>query len=165
MLNFLVIKITIMKKNIFLILVLLMVSQGCKKEKSLPPVIEIEKPFSGEQYTYGDTIFYNFNVSDDEAVTNVKVSISNSAYQAVISYNFINAGKYKEYSGIFLTEGIPITGSTYHFVVSATDGENETKAGRQLSRSRRLLKREIATSDRRICVPDNTTLSGSAGLS
>jgi hypothetical protein len=109
-----------------------MIIAACKKEKSLPPVIEIFEPNSGQQYTQGDTIFYKFSVSDDKAVTNVKALITNTANQAVLTHNFINAGKYKVYEGYFLTESFAVTGTTHQFVVSATDGENETKLGRQI---------------------------------
>ena len=122
----------LMGKNFLFILISITVLFGCKKETSSPPVVEITEPYSGQQFVQGDTIFYKFSVSDDEAVTNVKVSIYNHQNQIVLSHNYINAGIKKDYSGFFLTESFAILGTTHHFVVSATDGENETRSGKEL---------------------------------
>lgn len=121
-------------KSKFLVISLffVLIFYGCKKEENIPPVVEIFSPFSGQQYFQGDTIFYHFKVSDDEGVTNVKVAIANSSYQSITSRNYINAGKSKEYDGYFLTEGLATLGTTNHLIVTATDGNDETKAGREI---------------------------------
>ena len=120
-----------MRQYIFIILVMLTIA-GCKEKENIPPVVEIFEPYSGQFYAQGDTLFYHFKVSDDESVTNVRVSISNSSSQTTFSRNYINAGPTKEYKDYILTEGLSITGSDFSFVVSATDGEDETRVGKAI---------------------------------
>ena len=117
-----------MKKLLFLFLSLSVVLLSCKKKDEVSPYIQITSPNEYSNHDVLDTLAVVGTISDNEQLEYVKLSLLNEDNITVASVVTLFP-ETKEYSlnHEFIIDNILLESGEYNLLVTASDGENETR--------------------------------------
>lgn len=119
-----------MFRIIGLLFVLALLSAGCQKEKDETlPIIDFISPSPGLTVFLPDTLSVNASIKDDRQVRSVRLSLINSDAIAV-GPSFTNTYSEQEvnFNVAFVIDDITLESGPYSLQITASDGENESKA-------------------------------------
>jgi hypothetical protein len=114
---------------------LLLLFGGCKKnEDTQAPVIVITAPQAGSTYYYEDFITAGAQVTDNKNIASIKVSVTNSSGQEFLqAINYSPNTTSKTINTSFYHNDLYLTSGTYYVTITASDGENEMKAFKEIT--------------------------------
>ena len=117
-----------MKKLLFLFLSLSVVLLSCNKKDEISPNIQITSPNEYSNHDVLDTLAVVGTISDNEQLEYVKLSLLNENNVTVASVITLFP-ETKEYSlnHEFIIDNILLESGDYNLLVTASDGENETR--------------------------------------
>jgi hypothetical protein len=119
-----------MLRIIGVLFLLSLLSSGCRKEKDeTAPFIDFISPNSGLTFFLPDTLSVNATIEDDQQVQSVRLSLINSDAIAV-GPSFTNTYSEQEvnFNVAFVIDDITLESGPYSLQITASDGENESKA-------------------------------------
>jgi hypothetical protein len=117
-----------MKKLLFLFLSFSLALVSCKKKDEISPSVQITSPNEYSNHNVLDTLAVVGTISDNEHLEYVKLSLLNEDNITVASVVTIFP-ETKEYSlnREFIIDNILLESGDYNLLVTASDGENETR--------------------------------------
>jgi hypothetical protein len=117
-----------MKKLIFLFLCFSLALFSCKKKDEISPSVQITSPNEYSNHNVLDTLAVIGTISDNEHLEYIKLSLLNEDNIAVASVVTLFP-ETKEYSlnREFIIDNILLESGEYNLLVTASDGENETR--------------------------------------
>jgi hypothetical protein len=110
---------------------LVLFSFSCKKAETdeLGPVVLFNTPTENQPFNVYDNISINATISDETAITFVSVSLVNAQYIPVLSAVALPVSSPSmTINKQLYIDNIQITTGTYHLLVTASDGVNESRS-------------------------------------
>ncbi len=117
-----------MKKALVLFLLTPLLLFSCKKKDDISPYIQITSPNQNSNHNVLDTLTVVGLISDNEELEYVKISLLNENNLTVATAITIYP-ETKEYSlnREFIIDNILLANGNYNLLITASDGENETR--------------------------------------
>jgi len=117
-----------MKKIFLLSLLLPLFLFSCKKKDDISPYVQISSPSANASFNVLDTLAVVGTVSDNEQLEYIRISLlnENNIAVATVVTLFPPANEYT-LNREFIIDNILLESGTYNLVITASDGENETK--------------------------------------
>jgi hypothetical protein len=110
-----------------LVIITLALFPGCKKDQSdgSPPRIEITNPYDSQSYTAGDTIYADFSVSDNSAVSSISFGLVDANMAVALNAVQVTpAGNNGTYHLVYPIYDLHLASAVYYVKVTASDGYN-----------------------------------------
>lgn len=120
----------------FAVLFGILLSMGCKKEKtdSENPVITIHAPSTGSVFNFTEDIFISATVSDNINLESIRIQITNSSNQSFLNQiEYTNAGTEKNIQTHITHNDLYLNSGTYYVKITAKDNDNESILFRQIT--------------------------------
>ena len=115
------------QKIIFIALGLLFIFSCSKEKDEEPPVIVIDSPTHLQNINSGDTLQILGTISDDKNVQSVRIVLKdNNNINALSTASIELNSPTHNLNVLYFFDDIHMETGTYHFNISATDGENTT---------------------------------------
>ncbi len=117
-----------MNKLLFLFLFLSLVIFSCNKKDEISPYIQITAPNEYSNHNVLDTLSVIGTISDNEQLEYIKLSLLNE-YNIIVTSVVTLYPETNEYSlnREFIVDNILLESGEYNLLVTASDGENETR--------------------------------------
>lgn len=117
-----------MKKLLFLFLCFSLVLFSCKKKDEISPYVKITSPTAYSNYNVLDTLAVTGTISDNEQLEYVKLSLLNEDNITVATaVTLFPEAKEYALNHEFIIDNILLESGEYNLLVTASDGENETR--------------------------------------
>lgn len=121
-------------KHLFLLLFLVLLALGCKKDKDgTAPSVRIISPTEGETLSIPDTLLVRVEVSDDHIVESVTIDLLNTDGISVVTSALVSVqGPSATVERELIVNSEQLLSGTYTVVARATDGHNDGRAFRSI---------------------------------
>ncbi|MDZ4822026.1 MAG: hypothetical protein SH856_01045 [Flavobacteriales bacterium] len=120
--------------NIIICLLVAVILAACRKKDEVHPTVIIQLPSALASFDFGEFLHITATVSDDQKIETVVLQIINSNNIAVLAPVHINGNGNKELEIETTIEfnDVHLESGAYHVQVTASDGENEKNAFREI---------------------------------
>jgi len=131
---------------VWLLVSVFLILQACRKrdEDRQPPNIQIDSPSAGAIFYYQNSISVEAAIEDDRKIESVTLELTNAQnIRFLETKEFLPAGSVFDLNYSIAHDDLYLTSGVYYIKITASDGENESIAFRevQLIEAPRLLER------------------------
>ncbi len=110
-------------QNISLLITLIILILACKEESETIPIVNIMKPFDGQEFNVLDTIVVSGTANDDKGINKISISLTDNNLVNLLPPVTINVNNKEKvvFNELYPVDDIQLSSGYYYIVITAKD--------------------------------------------